>query len=170
MKCQKVRKKLPGILDHQAGEKVSEVISCHLKTCQFCREEAEALSLLSALLREERESVKAAPYFWNTLEQRIIQAEANRNALDTIFEWVNRTLIPASATVVIVIGLFVGVRLGGTVYTRLAQILNPDNSSLVLQEISNSLNLNILNDFPQESMGDIYNGLLAENNLPKQKQ
>jgi len=167
MKCQKVRKRLPGFLDHQVSKRVSEKVTYHLETCQFCREEAEALSLLSALLREERESVKAVPYFWNTLEQRIIQAEANRNALDAILEWVNRTLIPVGATVVIVIGLFVGARLGGTVYTRIAQILNPDNSSLVLQEIDQSLNLNILNDFPQESIGEIYIGLLAENNLPK---
>jgi predicted anti-sigma-YlaC factor YlaD len=170
MRCKRVRNKLSGFLDNQASERIGKAVSHHLETCQSCREEAEALASLSALLREEKDNIKITPCFWTKLEQRMIQAEANRTVLDMIFEGVNRTLLPAGATVVIVIGLFVGARLGGTVYTRINQILNPDNSSLVLQEINQSLNLNILDDFPQESMGDIYNGLLAENNLPKQKQ
>jgi anti-sigma factor RsiW len=167
MRCRKIKKKLLAFLDGEVGEKEKERIASHLKTCLSCGEEAKTLSSLSVLLREEKESIKASPYFWNKLEQRIIQAETNKNAFDTFLEWLNRTLIPASATAVVVIGLFIGIRLGGTIYTRIAQILNPDNSSLVQKEMNQSLHLSTLNDFPQESVGEIYIGLLAENNLPK---
>ena len=167
MRCRKIKKKLLAFLDGEVGEKEKERIASHLKTCLSCGEEAKTLSSLSVLLREEKESIKASPYFWNKLEQRIIQAETNKNAFDTLLEWLNRTLIPASATAVVVIGLFIGIRLGGTIYTRIAQILNPDNSSLVQKEMNQSLHLSTLNDFPQESVGEIYIGLLAENNLPK---
>jgi len=167
MKCQEVRKKSSAFVDGELSEKKKVEITHHLETCPSCEEEAKVLSSLSVLLREEKESIKASPYFWNKLEQRIIQAQTNRNALDMIFEWLNRTLIPASATVVIVLGLFIGTNLGGVIYSKIAQILNPDNSSLVQQEMNQSLHLSTLNDFPQESIGEIYIGLLAENNLPK---
>lgn len=167
MKCQKVRKKSSAFVDGELSEKKKVEITHHLETCPSCGEEAKVLSSLSVLLREEKESIKASPYFWNKLEQRIIQAETNKNAFDTLLEWLNRTLIPASATAVVVIGLFIGICLGGIIYTRIAQTLNPDSSSLVQQEMSQSFHLSTLNDFPQESIGEIYIGLLAENNLPK---
>ncbi len=169
MKCKKVIKKLAIFLDGQAGEKDNEAISNHLKTCQCCGQEVKELTSLSFLLKQEKESVQASPYFWNKIEQAIIQAETNRNVLDTIWEWVNRTLIPVGATAVVVLGLFVGTNLGSVIYTNIAQILNQDNSSLAQQEINQSLNLNTLNDFPQESIGEIYTGLLAESNLPEQR-
>jgi predicted anti-sigma-YlaC factor YlaD len=167
MRCRKIRKKLPAFLEGEIGDRKRERIASHLEICVSCGEEAKVLSSLSVLLREEKESIKASPYFWNKLEQRIIQAETNKNAFDTLLEWLNRTLIPASATAVVVIGLFIGICLGGIIYTRIAPILNPDNSSLVQQEMNQSLHLSTLNDFPQESIGEIYIGLLAENNLPK---
>ncbi len=169
MRCQKVRIKLPALLDGQAIEKDKEIIFHHLESCLFCREEIRDLSSLSLLLREEKESIKASPYFWNKLEQRIIQAEVNKNIINSISEWLNRTLIPASATAVIIIGLFIGTNLGGVIYTNIADILNPDDTSLVQQEMNQSLHLNTLNDFPQESIGEVYTGLLAENNLPERR-
>ena len=169
MRCQKVRIKLPALLDGQAGEKEKEIISHHLETCPFCREEIRDLSSLSLLLREEKESIEASPYFWNRLEQRIIQTETNKNAFNTLLDWLNRTIIPAGATAIVVIGLLLGTQLGGVIYTNIAQILNPDNASLVQQEVNQSLHLNTLNDFPQESIGEVYTGLLAENNLPERR-
>lgn len=167
MKCQKVRKKSSAFVDGELSEKKKVEITHHLETCPSCGEEVKVLSSLSVLLREEKESIKVSPYFWNKLEQGIIHAETNKNAFDTLLEWLNRTLIPASATAVVVIGLFIGICLGGIIHTRIAQILNPDSSSLVQQEMNQSLHLSTLNDFPQESIGEIYIGLLAENNLPK---
>ena len=167
MKCQKTRKKLPAYLDGQTGEKDKKAISHHLEICESCGREVKELSLLSSLLEQERDSVQASPHFWNKLESAIIQAEINQKPLDIISEWLNRTLIPAGAAAVIIIGLFIGTNLGGVIYTNIAHILNPDNSSAVQKEMSQSLQLNTLNDFPKASIGDIYNGLLAQNSLTK---
>lgn len=167
MRCQKIRKKLPAYLVGQTVEKDKETISRHLETCQSCRQEVKELSSLSSLLKQEKESVQTSPYFWNKLEQAIIQAEINEKPLDIIRGWMNRTLIPASATAVIIIGIFIGANLGGVIYTNIVHILNPDNSSVVQKEMDQSLQLNTLNDFPKESIGDIYNDLLAQNNVTK---
>ncbi|MGB8656567.1 MAG: zf-HC2 domain-containing protein [Candidatus Zixiibacteriota bacterium] len=167
MRCRKARKRLSAFVDGELGEREKEGISRHIETCPSCGEKAKALSSLSVLLREEKESIEASPYFWNRLEQAIIRAETNKKAFDSIWEWLNRTLIPAGGTVVIAIGLFMGTHLGGAIYANIAQILNPDDSSPVQEEINQSLHLNTLSDFPQESIGEIYTGLLAENNFPK---
>lgn len=166
MRCRKVTRKLSAFLDGEVGERQKERIASHLKTCPSCGEEVKTLSTLSVLLKEDEVSMKPPPYFWNKLEQKIIQAETNKNTFNTILEWLNHTLIPAGATAVMVIGLFIGTHLGGVIYSNIAQLLNPDNSSSVQQEMSQSLHLNSLNDFPQESIGDIYIGLLAKDNLP----
>jgi predicted anti-sigma-YlaC factor YlaD len=165
MRCQKIKKILPAYLDGQAGDK--EIVSRHLETCQSCGQEVKELSALSFLLKQENEMVQASPYFWNKLEQAIIQSELERKPLDIIREWINRTLVPAGATAVIIIGLLIGTNLGAAIYANIAHILNPDNSPVVQNEIDQALQLNALNDFPKESIGDIYNGLLAQNNLTK---
>ncbi len=167
MKCQKVRKKLTTFLDGQAREIDKKSISHHLEICQCCRQEVKELTSLSFLLKQEKESVQASPYFWNQIEQAIIQAETNKQPLDMIREWINRTLIPVGAATVIILGLLIGTNLGGAIYSNIANILNSDNSSTIQQEMNQSLQLNTLNDFPKESIGDIYNGLLAQNNLTK---
>jgi anti-sigma factor RsiW len=167
MRCRKARKRLSAFVDGEVSEREREGIYRHLETCPSCGEEAIVLSSLSVLLRGEKESIKASPYFWNRLEQTIILAETNKKAFDSIREWLDRTLVPAGATAVIAIGLFIGTHLGGAIYPNIAQILNPDDSPSVQEEINQSLHLNTLSDFPQESIGEIYTGLLAENNLPR---
>jgi len=165
MRCRKARKKISALLDGETGEREKERITSHLRACKTCEEELETLSSLSLLLKAGQESINPSPYFWNKLEQRIVQAEESKSVFGNLWEKLNHVFIPATATVVLLIGLYIGIQLGDFVYSSIDKILNPERVTLVQQEVDQSLHLDTLDDFPRESIGQIYTALLAENNL-----
>lgn len=166
MRCRKVRKRLSAFLDGEVGEMVKERIALHLEGCSSCGNDARALSSLSLLLKEGRESIKPSPYFWNKLEQRIAQTEENQSVFGKLLDRLGKAFIPATATAILLVGLFIGTQLGGAVYSSIAKKLNPESFSLVQKDVDQSLYLNSLDDFPGESLGGIYNALLTETKSP----
>lgn len=169
MRCGKVTRKLLAFLDGEIGGKEKERIASHLKTCQSCGEEAKVLSSLWGLLEEGKESIRPSPYFWNKLEQRIAHAERDTSVFGKLLERLNRVFIPATATAVSVIGLFIGIQLGEAVYSNIVKNLNPESSASIQQEVDQSLHLNILDDFPGESIGGVYYTLIAESKSSETK-
>lgn len=162
MRCGKVTRRLLAFLDGEIGEKEKERIANHLKTCRSCGEEAKALSSLWRLLDEGKENIKPFPYFWNKLERRITEVKENQDIFGKLWEWLNKAFVPATATAVLVIGLFIGIQLGEAVYSSIARKLNPESISLAQREVDESLQLNTLDDFPGESIGGVYYTLIAE--------
>jgi len=167
MRCRKVTKKLSAFLDGEAGEKEKGRITSHLRTCHSCGEEAKALSSLGSLLKEERENIKPSPYFWNKLEQRIAQAEGQQKVFEKLLERLNRVFVPATASAILLIGIFIGSQLGAVVYSAIAKSLNPESFATVQMEVDQSLHLNTLDDFPQESIGGVYTALITESRSPQ---
>jgi len=165
MRCRKVRRRLSAFLDGEFGEREKGRIAAHLKACPACGEEVKSLSSLSVLLKEEKESINPSPYFWGKLEQEIGLIEESKSAWGQLWESLNKAFVPAGAAAVLIFGLFIGIQLGQVVYSQVADILGPQDASLVQQEFDQSLHLNTLDDFPRESIGEIYKALLAENDL-----
>lgn len=169
MRCRKVRRKLSAFLDHEVGKKDQERITSHLESCPFCREDSITLATLSLLLEKGKENVKPSPYFWNRLEQKITRIGESQTIFEKLLERLNQAFIPATATAVLIIGLFIGTQLGGVVYSNIANKLNPESFTLVQKDADQSLYLNALDDFPGESLGGIYNALLTENKSPEKR-
>lgn len=169
MRCGRIKKRMSAFLDGEVGEKEKKRIAGHLKTCRSCGEEAKTLSLLWALLAEEKESIRPSPYFWNKLEQRIVEVEENKNVFGKFLERLNRAFVPATATAVLVIGLFIGIQLGEVVYSGIAKVISPDSSSLAQKEVDQSLYLSALDDFPGESIGGVYTALITEGKSPQRR-
>jgi len=166
MRCRKARKEISTLTDGEVGERERERIASHIKTCKSCEEEFETLSALSVLLEKGQETIKPSPYFWNKLEQRIVQAEESKSVFGEFLERLRQAFIPATVTAVLIIGSFIGIQLGEVAYSSIVEVLRPQNVSLAQQDVDQSLHLDTLDDFPRESLGQIYSALLAENSLP----
>ena len=163
MKCQKIKKRLSVFADGEVKEKEKNKILEHLSTCSYCAREARTLSSLQALLEEEKETIQPSPYFTNKLEQRIAQLETKEGPLRKLLEYINRALVPATITSVLVIGTLFGNKLGDVFYSRISRLLNPGESSSIQETVDQSLYLNSLDDFPSESLGGVYIALITEN-------
>jgi predicted anti-sigma-YlaC factor YlaD len=163
MKCQKIKKRLSVFVDGEVKEKEKNKILAHLSTCAYCAQEAKTLFSLQALLEEEKETIKPSPYFTNKLEQRIAQLEKKEGLLRNLLEYINRALVPATITSVLIIGTLFGNKLGEVFYSRISKILNPGESSSIQEVVDQSLYLNSLDDFPSESLGGVYIALITEN-------
>ena len=163
MKCQKIKKRLSVFVDGEVKEKEKNKILAHLSTCPYCAQEAKTLFSLQALLEEEKETIKPSPYFTNKLEQRIAQLEKKEGLLRNLLEYINRALVPATITSVLIIGTLFGNKLGEVFYSRISKILNPGESSSIQEVVDQSLYLNSLDDFPSESLGGVYIALITEN-------
>lgn len=169
MRCRKVTRRLLAFLDGEIGEREKERIARHLKTCGVCGEEAKTLSSLWTLLDEGKETITPSPYFWNKLEQRIAHAERDANVFGKLWERLNRAFIPAAVTAALIIGLFIGTRLGEVVYSSIANTINPENLSLAQEAMNQSLSLNTLDNFPRESIGGVYTTLNTESTSTQQR-
>jgi predicted anti-sigma-YlaC factor YlaD len=169
MRCRKVRRKLSAFLDGEVREKEKEKIASHLKACSSCGEKARILSSVLTLLEKGRESIKPSPYFWNRLDHRIAQIERKKDAFAKLLERINRAFIPATATAVLVIGLFIGIQLGEVVYCGIAESLSRKDSSSLQEAVDQSLYLSTLDDFPGESIGGVYNSLVTETKSPQER-
>lgn len=164
MRCRKVKKKMFAFLDGEVREKEGIKISYHLENCNSCKKEKETLLSLNSLLKKGKETIEPSPYFLNQLEQRIALLEKEENLFGKLLERINRAFIPATATAVIIIGLFLGNHFGKILYSRIAGILSPKENSLAQEVVGQSLHLNSLDDFPSESLGGIYIALITESN------
>jgi len=163
MKCQKIKKRLSVFVDGEVKEKEQNKILAHLSTCPYCAQEANTLFSLQSLLEEEKETIQPSPYFTNKLEQRIAQLETKEGSLRKLLEYINRALVPATITSVLIIGTLFGNKLGEVFYSRISKLLNPGESSSTQEVVDQSLYLNSLDDFPSESLGWVYIALITEN-------
>ena len=152
MRCQKVKRKLSAFLDGELSEKKASRIAEHLSGCQHCQQEAASLSSVWKRL-EEMGEVDPSPYFWTRLNARIAQVEERRFSLGKILGILNRSLLPATAVVALVVGLWIG----GALYD-VHWVDKPD----LWEQATASLYLDALDDFPAQSIGLAYTELVFD--------
>jgi len=154
MECSRIKKKLSAYLDGEMPEQERKIISEHLQQCDECRAELSALSAVGDALNTI-EGMEVPPYFMTRLRQNIgEQAE-----LVPFLQRIKGLVVTAATAVAVVASLFIGNQAGKTIYQSIAQTPEP-----VLAETSDILGLGTFIEFPDGSLSDIYNELIAGGN------
>lgn len=149
MKCSVVKKRLSAYMD---GELVNEqrlVVETHLRECETCQRELQALmeawDLVGTLPEPELDF-----YFYKRLEARMAPGGEKRKSV-----WVDRVLIPASAVAAVILGIVVGSIVGRNGEWWAGELT-------VEEEMVGSLYLDSFDAFPNSSLGEAYFGLASQ--------
>ena len=155
MKCSEVRRKLSAFLDGEVSEEEKQLILEHVKSCDLCRKELEALSQVSEVL-EVMDEIQVSPFFITRLKQRIADQESKSLVRLPFMEWIRHSTVPAFTTVLVCLSLLLGYYLGKTIHQeRVESVLIAD------AEVTDALGVAVLDEFPEGSLGDAYSNLLT---------
>jgi anti-sigma factor RsiW len=143
MSCTTNRKKIKAFLDSELPGPEAAAIKSHLCQCPACSHEAEELAkaweLLLALPDEQD-----VPDLVPAVMARLLEEQQNTGARKLL-----RWLFPvplSAATAALVIGLVIGIGLGRVITTTYFD----------REETDSSLNLEVFQDTPPQSIGDAY--------------
>ena len=152
MKCEQVQRRISAFLDGELSKKQASRISEHISGCPHCQQEVESMTAAWEQLGEMHE-VDPSPHFWIKLNARIVQVEERRFSLEKVRGFLDRLLVPATVVVASVVGLWIG----GALYD-VQRVDEPE----VWEQVTASLYLDVLDDFPAHSIGSDYVQLLSD--------
>ncbi len=113
MKCHSVQKKLSAYQDRELKSREQQKVGKHLLSCRSCQQEyAEFERLWQSL--GELEEITPDPGFYRQLVRRINQP-SERGLLPGFRRFVRVSLFPAIASLLLVIGIVVGIYLGNVI-------------------------------------------------------
>ena len=170
MRCQKVRKKLSAFIDNELDGAMRVKLEEHLRECFSCRQELRLLSQTWEVLGiwekiEPSDNFEAK--FWQRVKEKVKERELKPRA--RLFQWLTKIAVPSSAIALIflALGLLCGIYLGDMLYPEENRVL-PENSLSLIKE--NLLFLESFEDFPRESVANIYISLASSEVLKRNKQ
>ena len=99
------------------------------------------------------QEVDPSPHFWIKLNARIAQVEERRFSLEKVRGFMDRLLVPATVVAASVVGLW----MGGALY----DVQRADEPE-VWEQVTTSLYLDVLDDFPAHSIGSAYMELISD--------
>lgn len=161
MKCKKLRKKLILFLEGELSEKQRIEIQNHLNGCPSCLKQVELLSKVWEGAGE-LERIEPSPYLWNKLSLRIAEYENSQNLFSAFFEKIARYAIPATTTLIFLIGIIVGIYLGSFSNSQNAKASRINSVDAAREKFVKSSYLDSFDDLPPESIGRIYITLASE--------
>jgi anti-sigma factor RsiW len=154
MKCSVMQKRISAYLDGEIPEEERKTISEHLERCEDCRTEFAGLSRLMDALNTY-EGIEVPSYFVVRLK-----AHVREHARQVTLPLRIRSMVFSAATALAVVAsLFAGSHMGRSLYQALAQTAEP-----TLAETSSVLGLDAFEEFPDNSLSDIYNELISGGN------
>jgi anti-sigma factor RsiW len=154
MKCSEVRRKLSAFLDGEipgAGKK--EIIE-HLETCRGCQEELAALSKVMDALGV-LEGMEPPPYFITRVRRRVREGGKPTPFLERI----RSVAISFATAAAVVASVLIGNQFGRTLYQSVAPAVVFETA-----ETDDIFGFGTLEEFPDGSLSDIYNELVAGGN------
>ena len=158
--CKKVRKKLIAFLNHQLEEEKSKQVEQHLDSCPLCKKEAEELRLTWNLL-DRYKIDEDFPDLLNGILERI-EKEGEQVPLFQLFiERVTRIPAPALCLIIFLIGIPPGAFLGKNLYLTLSSSY-PHYQREAQSVYSEEIPLDIFDDFPGQSLGNVYLNVITE--------
>jgi len=168
MRCLKVRKKLSAFIDNELDETIRAKIEEHLRECFSCRHELMLLNQTWEVL-EIWEKIELSENFEAKFWQRVREKAGEKEPLPQprLFQRLTKIVIPASAIALIfsVLGLLCGIYLGNMLYLKETKVSPEDSLSLIKEEL---LYLESFENFPRESIGNIYISLASSGVLKKE--
>jgi len=151
MKCSRIRKKISSYSDGEMPECEMHLISEHLQQCKECRAELAALSAVHDALNAI-EGMEVPPFFMTRLRQSI--REESRPA--SIRQRIRGLVFTAATAFALVASLFLGNQAGKNLYRSITQSPTP-----AVVETNNVFSLDSFEEFPDGSLSDIYDELVA---------
>ena len=158
--CKKVRKNLIAFLNHQLEEEKAKEVEQHLNGCSLCKKEEEELRLTWNLLGRLPVD-KDFPDILNGVLERIDRESEKVSLFQHFVEKI--TLIPAPALCLLIFLLAIppGMLIGNNLYFALGSSYQTSlrgAQNLYFEELP----LDIFNDFPGQSLGNVYVNLISE--------
>jgi anti-sigma factor RsiW len=144
MKCNDAQQRIKAYLDGELTAREAEAISAHIKSCASCSKEAALLSRTWEILLELT-GTKTVPDLVPATLSRILE-EPDKSFLQKLTRWLIPIPVPAVATIALVLGLFIGARLGTLISTGYEEP----------PEAEDPLYLEIFQELPPQSIGDAY--------------
>ena len=144
MKCNDVQQRIKAYLDNELTGRDAEAISSHIKSCSACSQEAALLSRTWDILLELPGPETVPDLVPATLAR--IPEETDASFLQRLSRLFLPVPAPAFAAIALVLGLFIGTRLGTSLSIR---YLEPGTRE-------DPLYLEIFQELPPESIGDAY--------------
>ena len=143
MLCHHIQRKLSAFTDGELDSQQKEKVAHHLKTCPTCREVYQTMMKSWELLNIFPEP-KPASFLYTRIQARLtekVQGYTRR--------WIERILMPLSATVAVALGIVIGSIVGANGQTS-------NTASNTENGMVSTVDLSTFDDMPESSLGDIY--------------
>ncbi|MCJ7812890.1 zf-HC2 domain-containing protein [bacterium] len=148
MKCRTIKRKLSAYMDGEIDKNQKTTIEVHLKQCVTCQQVLHDLNTTWSLLSLLPES-ESVPYFFARLNARIKSEKTKKRSI-----WIDRVLIPVTATIVTILGIFTGSFVGKNGESLAEQTVE--------DEMISTLHLDSFDDFQTASLGEVYFDLVSQ--------
>jgi len=159
--CRKTRKSLVAFLTRQLKEKNAREVAQHLAACTLCSREAEELQSTWKLIGEYPLDEGFTDITGVVLE-KAKSAEDADTLIGKIINTVVRIPVPALCTFIAVLALPAGFYLGKHLHLDVSTTYTAYREKEIAAELD-GLPLDIFNDFPEHSLGGIYENLANDN-------
>ena len=154
MNCHNIKKRLSAYLDGEITDEEEEIILEHLAGCEKCREELAAFSEVQDSLRMIK-GMDVPPYFMTRLRQQIREEKQPL----PFYERVRSAVISAATAVAVMLSLLIGNQAGKVLYRSVVA-----SATVQATETTDVFGANAFEEFPDGSLSDIYNDLVAGGN------
>jgi len=115
MKHKEIRKKLLRYIDVELSEKERAEIQLHLERCEQCRRDFQLLSGAWNLAQPIKR-VQPSPFLWNKISARLDGKTQKGRLVDKVELFVRQTARPALTAAIVMLGLFIGIKLGNRLF------------------------------------------------------
>ena len=138
MTCKQVRNKLIFYIEKSLPPEEQKAVEEHLQQCAKCAQDYEKLAKALLFIETEKQT-SPNPYLWTRIKAKIDAPKAGKQPV------FSRILQPVILTLLVAIGIFLGIKLGN-LYTQ-------SNTTNTIAQYSNSVDYNNIfvtsNDFEQ---------------------
>ncbi len=159
MRCKDIENKLSAFQDRQLPPEEVSAVRVHLKNCPKCKQHLAEMEELWQFLGNV-EQFDSAPFFWSKLDRKINQTTGNQKRFFRGDFFPRFSPAPIIALLLLIFSLWTGFYLGKTLffYATPAKEMTSEIDSESL------LAINSVDDFTGESVSDIYQTLLSDDN------
>ncbi len=116
MKHKNIRKKLLRYIDAELPEKERAEIQSHLKHCAQCRKDIESLSGVWNLSQPIKRA-QPSQFLWNKISTQLEDKRHTGQSIHKAALFIRQMAQPALTAAVIILGLFIGIKLGNRMST-----------------------------------------------------
>ena len=159
MNCREIKRKLSAYQDRELPGWQMNEIKEHLTYCNHCSLALQQMNQVWELISDV-EQIESAPFFWTRLSQRMSEKDSKRADWNLIFAPIQKLSFSVLVIGILIFALFIGMYLGDNIY----QHSQPPASAAVEQELDQVFPLDSFDDFPEESVAQVYVTMLSDNN------